>query len=156
MECRRSYDSEFSDAEWSRSEPLVPAPKHGGRPAKHTRREILNGIGYAIRSGGAWKLRPHDLPAWRTVYHYFWSWRRRGVWEMQEPCRCGSGDCANGARCDSISCAKQKGRGGSNALLFPVVLGCRQTYNITRNGRETHALGENSDRESRSCDDGAT
>lgn len=28
-------------------------------------------------------------------------------------------------------------------------------YNITLNGRETHALGENSDRESRSCDDRA-
>ena len=81
MECRRSYDSDLTDAEWSRLEPLVPAPKHGGRPAKHTRREILNGICYAIRSGGAWKLLPHDLPAWRTVYHYFWSWRRRGIWE---------------------------------------------------------------------------
>jgi putative transposase len=81
MECRRSYDSDLTDTEWSRLEPLVPAPKHGGRPAKHTRREILNGICYAIRSGGAWKLLPHDLPAWRTVYHYFWSWRRRGIWE---------------------------------------------------------------------------
>jgi Putative transposase of IS4/5 family (DUF4096) len=56
MECRRSYDSDLTDAEWSRLEPLVPAPKHGGRPAKHTRREILNAICYAIRSGGAWKL----------------------------------------------------------------------------------------------------
>jgi transposase len=80
MECRRSYDSDLTDAEWSRLEPLVPAPKHGGRPAKHTRREILNGICYAIRSGGAWKMLPHDLPAWRTVYHYFWSWHRIGIW----------------------------------------------------------------------------
>ena len=67
MEGRRSYDSDLTDAEWSRLEPLVPAPKHGGRPAKHTRREILNGICYAIRSGGAWKLLSHDLPAWCTV-----------------------------------------------------------------------------------------
>jgi putative transposase len=43
-------------------------------------REIVNGICYAIRSGGAWKLLPHDLPPWRTVYHYFWSWRRQGIW----------------------------------------------------------------------------
>ena len=21
-----------------------------------------------------------DLPPWRTVYHYFWSWRRQGIW----------------------------------------------------------------------------
>jgi hypothetical protein len=27
-------------------------PQHGGRPAKHTWREILNGICYAIRSEG--------------------------------------------------------------------------------------------------------
>ena len=47
------YDSDLTDAEWSRLEPLVPAPKHGGRPAKHTRREILNGICYAIRSSFA-------------------------------------------------------------------------------------------------------
>ena len=79
MEDRQTYDTDLSDAEWDRLEPLVPAPKSGGRPPKHTRREIMNGIYYAIRSGGAWKLLPHDLPPWRTVYHYFWSWRRQGV-----------------------------------------------------------------------------
>ena len=80
MEGRQTYDTDLSDAEWDRLEPLVPAPKPGGRPPKHTRREIVNGIYYAIRSGGAWKLLPHDLPPWRTVYHYFWSWRRQGIW----------------------------------------------------------------------------
>ena len=82
---RQAYDTDdtdLSDAEWDRLEPLVPAAKPGGRPPKHTRREIVNGICYAIRSGGAWKLLPHDLPPWRTVYHYFWSWRRQGVWQQ--------------------------------------------------------------------------
>ena len=82
MEDRPAYDTDLTDAEWNRLEPLVPAPKPGGRPPKHTRREIVNGICYAIRSGGAWKLLPHDLPPWRTVYHYFWSWRRQGVWQQ--------------------------------------------------------------------------
>jgi putative transposase len=81
MEDRQAYDTDLSDAEWDRLEPLVPAPKPGGRPPKHARREIVNGICYAIRSGGAWKLLPHDLPPWRTVYYYFWSWRRQGIWE---------------------------------------------------------------------------
>ncbi len=49
-----------------------------GRP--NTRREIVNGICYTNRSGGAWKPLPHDLPLWRTVYHYFWAWRRQGLW----------------------------------------------------------------------------
>ena len=82
MQDRQAYDTDLTDAEWNRLEPLVPAPKTGGRPPKHTRREIINGICYAIRSGAAWKLLPHDLPPWRTVYHYFWSWRRQGVWQQ--------------------------------------------------------------------------
>ncbi|MER5402283.1 transposase [Streptomyces sp. NPDC002599] len=53
--------------------PLVPAVRFGGRPAKHTQREILNALVYRLRSDCAWKLLPHDLPPWQTVYHY---WRR--------------------------------------------------------------------------------
>jgi putative transposase len=79
---RTAYDTDLTDAEWEQLMPLVPPAKSGGRPPKHSRREILNGIFYAVRSGGAWKLLPHDLPPWRTVYHYFWSWRRTGVWQQ--------------------------------------------------------------------------
>ena len=25
---------------------------------------------------------PHDFPHWKTTYHYFWHWRRRGWWEQ--------------------------------------------------------------------------
>ena len=81
MESRNRYDTDLTDTEWNHLEPLVPAPKPGGRPVKHARREILNGIFYIVRSGSAWKLLPHDLPPWRTVYHYFWSWRRDGTWQ---------------------------------------------------------------------------
>src|SRR3954451_18858850 len=80
MTCRRAYDTDLTDSEWKHLEPLVPAAKPGGRPPVHSRREILNGIFYAVRSGCAWKLLPHDLPPWRTVYHCFWSWRRNGTW----------------------------------------------------------------------------
>ena len=62
MEFRQAYDSDVTDAEWEYLEFFVPAVLPGGRPPKHTRREIINGICYAIRSGGAWKLLPHDLP----------------------------------------------------------------------------------------------
>jgi putative transposase len=79
---RTSYDSDLTDVEWEQLAPLVPPVKLGGRPPKYSRREILNGIFYVTRSGGAWHLLPHDLPAWRTVYHYFWLWRRTGVWQQ--------------------------------------------------------------------------
>jgi transposase len=55
-----AYDADLTDAEWEHLVPLVPAIKSGGRPPEHSCREILNGIFYAVRSGGAWKLLPHS------------------------------------------------------------------------------------------------
>ena len=34
-----------------------------------------------MRGGCAWRLLPHDFPPWKTVYHYFRSWRLDGTWE---------------------------------------------------------------------------
>lgn len=81
MAGRRAYPTDLSDTEWAVLGPLVPAPKDGGRPAEHGRREICNGIRYVLRAGCAWRLLPHDLPPWQTVYGYFWAWRRDGTWE---------------------------------------------------------------------------
>jgi putative transposase len=81
MEQRRAYPTDLSAAEWVVLGPLVPEPKGGGRPAEHPRREICNGIRYALRSGCAWRLLPHDLPPWQTVYYYFRVWRRDGTWD---------------------------------------------------------------------------
>jgi transposase len=125
MADRRAYDTDLTDAEWNRLEPLVPASKPGGRPPKHTRREIVNGICYAIRSGGAWKMLPHDLPPWRTVYHYFWSWRRRGIWErihdtVREWVRQAAGreDQTSGTVLDSQSCGLVN-KGACVAMMGP-------------------------------------
>jgi putative transposase len=70
-----------SDVEWASLALYVPPAKLGGRPPKHTRRELVNAIFYLIRSGEPWRLLPHDLPPWRTVYHYFRLWRLGGPWE---------------------------------------------------------------------------
>ena len=78
---RRPYPTDLSEAEWRILEPLVPAPKPGGRPALHSRREIVNAIRYVLRSGGSWRLLPHDFPPWQSVYHYFRLWRLDGTWE---------------------------------------------------------------------------
>jgi putative transposase len=50
---RRVYDTDVTEAQWCCLEPLVPAVKTGGRPAEHTRREIVNAIFYVVRSGCA-------------------------------------------------------------------------------------------------------
>ena len=78
---RRAYRTDLSDAEWACLAPHVPAPKPGGRPPKHARREILNAIFSVIRTGGAWRLLPNDLPPWQTAYHYWRVWRLDGTGE---------------------------------------------------------------------------
>lgn len=78
---RKAYKTDLSDREWAIVAPLVPQPKMNGRPATIPRREILNAIFYVTKSGGDWALLPHDLPHWKTVYHYFRYWHKTGTWE---------------------------------------------------------------------------
>ena len=56
----------------------------GGKEGMATveRREIVNAILYVLRSGCPWRLVPHDLPAWGTVYWYFRRWRDGGIWDQ--------------------------------------------------------------------------
>ena len=75
------YPTDLTDDEWRVLEPLIPAAKPGGRPRSVELREIVNGIRYLLRSGGAWRLLPHDLPPWETVYAYFRRWEADGTWE---------------------------------------------------------------------------
>lgn len=80
---RAAYPSDLTDAEWERLAPLVESPPsgRGGRPPRWSKREILNGIYYNLRSGQAWRMMPHDLPPWKTVYHWWRVWRRAGTWQ---------------------------------------------------------------------------
>jgi putative transposase len=82
MNPRLPYPTDLTDQEWALIEPYVPRAKRGGRPEVYPKREILNGIFYIVRGGGAWRLLPHDFPPWQIVYHYFWRWRHDGTWQL--------------------------------------------------------------------------
>lgn len=81
MAQRRWYATDLTDREWALIAPLLPPAKPGGRPRSTDLREVLNALSYWLRSGGAWHLLPHDFPPWKTVYHYWRSWRLSGDWE---------------------------------------------------------------------------
>ncbi len=81
MHRSQRYPSDLTDKEWKLVEPLVPKPKPGGRPPKHTRRMILNALFYLNRTGCQWRLLPTDFPPRSTVFEYFATWRRVGLWE---------------------------------------------------------------------------
>jgi putative transposase len=78
---RKAYQTDLSDAEWSYIEPHLSTPKAPGRSRVHTLREILDAIFYIVRSGCAWRLLPHEFPPWKTIHHYFRTWRLDGTWE---------------------------------------------------------------------------
>jgi transposase len=78
---RATYSSDLDDPQWNAIEPLIPPAKPGGRPRSVNMREILNSILYVLRSGCAWRMMPHDLPIWSTVYDYFRQFRKAGVWQ---------------------------------------------------------------------------
>ena len=78
---RRRYDTDLTDAQWEVLAPLIPEARSGGRPRKATSRELVNAILYFLRAGVAWRLLPHDLPPWQTVYYYLRRWQREGVLE---------------------------------------------------------------------------
>ena len=76
-----SYPTDLSDAEFRHIEPHLPAANHRGRPRIHAPREILNAVFYVLKSGCPWRLLPRDFPPWRSVYHWFRTWRIDGTWE---------------------------------------------------------------------------
>ena len=79
MSTRRRYPTDLTEAEWQRIAPLLPRTRAFGRPRKYTKREILNALFYVVRSGCSWRMLPHDLPHWKSVYHYFRTWRDDGT-----------------------------------------------------------------------------
>lgn len=79
---RKAYPSDLTDAEWAPLEPFIPPVKTGGRPAKYPRREVVNAILYVLRSGGSWRMLPHEFPPWQSVYGYFRRWCQAGVWQQ--------------------------------------------------------------------------
>jgi transposase len=125
MSERKNYPTDLNDQEWAILEPLIPAAKAGGRPAIYSRREIMNGILYVLRSGCSWRMIPHDLPPWDTVFGYFNRWRKAGVWERvhealytQTRMALGRNPQASAAIADTQS-VKTTEKGGSKALMLP-------------------------------------
>ncbi len=79
---RQAYSSDLSDAQWVAIKDIVPAPKAGGRPAKYSRREVLNALLYLRRTGCHWRALPRDLPPWNLVFWYHMTWRHSGLLDL--------------------------------------------------------------------------
>jgi len=72
---RKPYPTDLSDEQWQLLAVMLPPPFLVGRKRQVALREIVNAMLYLKRAGCAWRLLPHDFPAWQTVYYYFRHWR---------------------------------------------------------------------------------
>ena len=75
----QTYPTDLKYTEWLLIMDFFPTHRLG-RPRKWEMWQILNAILYVVRTGCQWRMLPTNLPPWRTVYGYFWRWKRQGLW----------------------------------------------------------------------------
>lgn len=71
---------DLTDAQWAALEPHLPAGSGRGRPPKWSRRQLIDGIRWRIRTGAPWRDVPACYGHWATVYGLFRRWQREGAW----------------------------------------------------------------------------
>ncbi len=78
---RKPYPTDVSDEEWAFVAPYLTLMTENAPQRDHSLREVFNGLRYMARAGEAWRLMPHDLPPWHTVYQQTQRWLKAGVFE---------------------------------------------------------------------------
>lgn len=78
---RRPYPSDVSDEEWAFVAPYLTLMREDAPQREHSLREGFNGLRWMVRTGAEWRLMPHDLPPWHTIYQQTQRWIRAGVFE---------------------------------------------------------------------------
>ena len=76
-----TYPSDLKAEEWALIEKFFEASDKRGNASKHTKKQIVDGILYVVRTGVQWRYLPKDFPPWQTVYDHYSKWNKRGVWE---------------------------------------------------------------------------
>ena len=94
----------FSDRQWARIAPLLPANARGKRRVDD--RRVLSGIVHALKCSGRWADCPRDIyEPKKTLYNRFVRWSERGIWESIFSVLAGAGEAPDRLFIDS-SCIK--------------------------------------------------
>jgi transposase len=78
---RKAYPRDVSDEEWAFVAPYLTLMKEDAPQRDHALREVFNALRWLVRAGASWRMLPHDLPPWYTVYQQTQRWLRAGVFE---------------------------------------------------------------------------
>ncbi len=71
---------DLTDAQWAMLAPALPAASVRGRPPRWTKRQIIDGIRWRVRTGAPWRDVPAEYAPWPTLYRWFRRWQRDGTW----------------------------------------------------------------------------
>jgi len=71
---RKAYPSDISDDEWAFVAPYLTLMTEEAPQREHPLREVFNALRWMVRTGAPWRLIPHDLPPWHTVYQQSVRW----------------------------------------------------------------------------------
>jgi transposase len=78
---RKPYPSDVSDAEWAFVVPYLALLPLDAEQRVHDLREVFNALRYLVRTGGAWRYLPNDLPPWAAVDQQTQRWIAAGSFE---------------------------------------------------------------------------
>ena len=85
MSTHAKYPTDLTEPQWAILQPLLPPrkwrPGGPGRPPCSVR-TVINGLLYVTKTGCQWAMMPPSFGRWKTVYGYFNSWSRAGVWHQ--------------------------------------------------------------------------
>lgn len=70
---------DLTDEQWAVVEPLSPKGARAGRPPFWTRRQLIDGIRFRVRTGVPRRDVPAEYGPWSRVYDLFRRWQRNGT-----------------------------------------------------------------------------
>lgn len=78
---RKAYPSDITDDEWSFITPYLTLMREDAPQREYPLREVFNGTRWMVRTGASWRMMPHDLPPWPTIYQQMQRWIKADVFE---------------------------------------------------------------------------
>ncbi|GAA4819646.1 hypothetical protein GCM10023220_60570 [Streptomyces ziwulingensis] len=72
---------DLTDEQWAMLEPLLPKGAKAGRPSVWSRRLLIDGIRFRVRTGVPWRDVPAEYGPWARIYDLFRRWQRDGTWQ---------------------------------------------------------------------------
>src|SRR3990170_919451 len=116
------YESDLTDAEWARVEPLIRPAKRGGRPRTVDVREVLNAIFYVLWTGCQWRRICRRAARSGSTWTYGTGTEPWGASTMRSMSRCGRRQAARPVRPRRSSTARAPREPSKGGFARPVRL----------------------------------